>query len=390
MSTNKTFHDRVIDAIMQGNLEEFKKLRLGKNEINMRLQQFTHIKPQPKYNKNATYQCPQGPTPLMLAVLCEQDEIVQYILENKEPDLGVYAGTSNAFHLSITTIDHKCFDLLLQTKYYQQNINAAIQSENTNPRTPNGRALTALHSAVSQRNYYAVYRMLSPFPPIKYFLPPEEGDDQIDNSTYQTNIDVIAPTSGSTPLRIAAYMHDDKMVALILRLRPYAYTYLPLESPDNAKDDEHTAIGQAYKNETDLKSKGQTNTEVYKQVKNILSMIRGDEDSPITSLFKQLNEEFHFEDDQRNEDTDDDDNDEDVNVEEEENDGFIQNVQERLENAKQLSLEEMEIELKQLISDIHRKLHNSDDLQFPEEIECQICDIKVSPTEFTKNHQHYN
>ena len=187
----------------------------------------------------------------MLAVLCEQDEIVEYILKEKEPNLGIRAGCYTAFHLSILTKDHKCFDLLLSTEYYQANIDLELLLDGV-PHD-DGQKTTALHSAISQKNYYVVYKLLhSPLPEIQFFSKSEESKEEgkednqepeeKEHPEYQiANINQIS-CSGSTPLRIAAHIHDIKMVCLLYSLGD-PDPWLPKSNRDDALNDPTSALG---------------------------------------------------------------------------------------------------------------------------------------------------
>jgi hypothetical protein len=79
----------VSDAIIQGDLIAFKKCAVGRHDIDRRILEYRDLPYQRKYNPDERYVPLRGPTMTMLAILCEQDEILEYILENKCPDLSV-------------------------------------------------------------------------------------------------------------------------------------------------------------------------------------------------------------------------------------------------------------------------------------------------------------
>ena len=230
----------------------------------------------PKKNPNQEYPCPTGPTPLMLAVLCEQDEIVRYILEEKKPDLSVRAGSYTAFHLSIMTKDHACFDLLLRTEYYQANIDMEITLDGI-PHEE-GWKTTALHSSITQKNYYCAYYLLhNPLPPIEFFSHSEsneEGEGEKSESAEKhiqvANINQIS-CSGSTPLRIAVFIHDVRMVCLLYKIgKPNPY--LPKSNIEEAKSDKTTALGNAI----DSLSKPNLKPEARNDFEQIKKILEGD------------------------------------------------------------------------------------------------------------------
>jgi hypothetical protein len=63
----------------------------------------------------------------ILAILCKQDEILDYILENKRPDLSVRVDGYTALHLAALIKDCRPLKLLFQYQWIQENINFPIE-----------------------------------------------------------------------------------------------------------------------------------------------------------------------------------------------------------------------------------------------------------------------
>ena len=272
--SKKTYQQSVIDSILDGDLEAFKKLYLGRIEVNMHLQQYQQLNPKPKYTKEATVNmCPRGPTPLMLAVLCERDEFVEYILKEKNPDLSITAEGYNAFHLSVFPKDHKCFDLLLKTEYYQEHINDKIDLNGVGNKDHPEWGTSAIHTAVTQRNYYVVDKLIHDLPKIEFFS--ENGEEEEEKGEKEENdreesrapadVNKIA-ASGSTPLRIAAYLHDFRMCCILLKYDADPFI-IPGASGDNwNRETAEKDIMSAYGYAISLREKQKRNEEVYTKI----------------------------------------------------------------------------------------------------------------------------
>jgi ankyrin repeat protein len=261
---------------VNGDLEAFENLNLGKVDYKMQ-----------KVPKDIIAQkagtCPHNPTPLMLAVLCEQAEIVEFILKEKNPDLSITADGFNALHLSMFTENHKCFDLLLQTQYYQENIDAKIELEGMENKEHPEWANTALHTAVTQKNYYAVEKLLSPFPKIKYWSSNGE-EEHLQMEYYPADINKIA-VSGSTPLRIAVYLHDWKMICILLH-HGADPTIIPDKPELGYENNRMTAYGHA----NELKDKQPKNKEIYEKI--IRAFIDPKSEDVESTYAKFISEEF--------------------------------------------------------------------------------------------------
>lgn len=206
----KTFQEIVSDAIIVGDLPAFKKCQVGISDIDRRLLPYRELPYKRKYNPSERYSLVRGPTMTMLAILCEQDDILAHILENKSPDLSVRVDGYTALHLAALIKDHRPLKLLVQYEWIQENINIPIELEGLTPQK--GDFTTALHAAVSNRRVANVFLLISEFPPCKRR---SDGNTEVP-STYQTaNVDQRS-AAGSSPLYIATYLKDPQLVQILL------------------------------------------------------------------------------------------------------------------------------------------------------------------------------
>lgn len=236
-STPKNFQEEVAEAIAKGDLAAFKKCCVGKNDINRRLLPHKELKPVPKYNPDQRYINIKGPTMLMYAILCEQDPIVEYILENKNPNVSVKVEGYNCLHLAAMVKDPKCLKLLLQHDWIQENIDEPIDLLGTNAKE--NEKTTALHAAVSNRRIANAILLLDQFPRARWSQkkdkkpkdkevtpetpseqPAEEKKDEVEEEEEIPERNPASinqkSSSGATPLYIAVFLHDYKMVRILL------------------------------------------------------------------------------------------------------------------------------------------------------------------------------
>ena len=261
-SPPKNFQEEVAEAIIKGDLAAFKKCCVGKNDINRRLLPHKELKPVPKYNKDQRYINIKGPTMLMLAILCEQDEIVEYILDNKNPNVAIKVEGYNCLHLAAMVKDPRCLKLLLQHAWIQENIDEPIELLGTNAQE--NEKTTALHVAVSNRRYANAILLLDTFPKPRWSQkkdkkpkdkeaapegteqPAEKKDDVEEEEETHENNDIASinqkSASGSTPLYIAMFLHDYKMVKILLSFDADPSHYI------NPEKDEIDLIITALKN----------------------------------------------------------------------------------------------------------------------------------------------
>lgn len=219
----KNFQEMVAEAIIAGDLEKYKKCHVSRNDINRQLLPHRELEPKPQYNPNERCLRIRGPTIPMLMVMCEQDEMLRYCLENQCPNLAINVQGYNIIHVAAMSKDHKCLQELLKYKWVQEHIDAPCTIVTA---ADESNCTTALHIAVSNRRYHNVCLLLSPFkkakaiPAAKSMLggkkaeeTPKEEEDE--GEVQPANFDMISAT-GATPLYIATFLKDVNLVRLLL------------------------------------------------------------------------------------------------------------------------------------------------------------------------------
>lgn len=264
-SIPKTFQEEVVDAILAGDLQAFKKCCVGKNDIDRRLLPTKDLKPRPKINTNERYIPIKGPTMVMFCILCEQSEILEYILLEKNPDLSKRVDGYNCVHLAAMVKDPKCLQLLLREEWVQQNINLPIEIPGTP--TSDTHFATVLHAAVTNKRLANTFLLLTDFPPVRETAPQkqteEEGESQPSSTVYSSASLIDQKSiSGSTPLYIAVFLENYPLVRILLCLGadPTIGCISPLEAKSNQS--ERTPLQLAL----ELKDKNQKRKEKLKDV----------------------------------------------------------------------------------------------------------------------------
>lgn len=138
--------------------------------------QYKEIEYKPKYNPTERYLPLRGPTMTMLAILCEQDEILNYILENKSPDLSVRVDGYTALHLAAMVKDYRPLQLLIQYQWVQENIDLPIELKGVKSERTD--FTTALHAAVSNNRIPQIFLLVSELPPYKKIPEPKTQNPQ--------------------------------------------------------------------------------------------------------------------------------------------------------------------------------------------------------------------
>ena len=209
------FEQRVIKAIQAGDLKELKRCCIGKNDVNRPICFSKEIPIISKSNKGP-FQVIRSPTLLIYTILCEQDELLKYLLEVKSPNLNARVNGWAPIHYAACTYDHKCLELLLKYEYIQQNIDMAIDEPSGVLVSP-GQATTALHvAATNKRHANALLLTQVPLPKIEYHDDGRkvEPDDVFDY--YQSSNPLQMTPHGSMPLHIAARQRDWDMCQILL------------------------------------------------------------------------------------------------------------------------------------------------------------------------------
>jgi hypothetical protein len=190
------FEELVVSAVTTGDLAALKKCSIRPRDVDRRLLLLRDIAYTPKYNPRERYIQLRGPTITMLSILCEQEELLDYILTNLSPDLSVRIEGYTALHLAAMVRDYRPLRRLLQCAWVQENIDLLIEMPGTQPASAD--FTTALHAAVSNRRIYNVFLLLSEF-----------------HEFASANVDQRS-AAGSTPLYIAAFLGDANLVEVLL------------------------------------------------------------------------------------------------------------------------------------------------------------------------------
>lgn len=114
----------------------------------------------------------------------------------------------------------KCLQLLLQHEWIQENIDEPIDLLNTNAKEDE--KTTALHVAVSNGRYANAILLLDRFPKPRWShkktTEKDENIEEEEKETIERHPASINQKSaaGSVPLFVAVYLHDYKMVRILL------------------------------------------------------------------------------------------------------------------------------------------------------------------------------
>jgi ankyrin repeat protein len=200
----KCYQQTIADAVIEGSLSDLKNCFIPKHMIDRRLLPHSDLKYTPKYNRDERYVQLAGPTVTMLAILCEQDELLDYILMNLGPDLSVQVEGLTALHLAAIVKDPRPLQLLLRNQWIQENIDLPLNLPGIQPEP--GDFTTALHCAVNNRRYAQVLLLLSDFPDIPDSDRPRYRPANADQRS----------ANGSTPIYIAVYLRDSNLVRILL------------------------------------------------------------------------------------------------------------------------------------------------------------------------------
>ena len=177
----------IIDVIQHGKLNDFIARNIG-SVINEPLLPSEFVEYHPKYNPNEEYIRAIAMTPLMFAIICERDDIVEYILKNLNPDLNYRHHFSNytAFVMSALTKDCRCMNLFLKLKenWVKEHINDNLSFFKSNQ-------TTIIHLLTNRRDYMKLSALISCANP------------QLDENL------------GVTPLDIANHNKDEEAIQIL-------------------------------------------------------------------------------------------------------------------------------------------------------------------------------
>ena len=105
------YQQKIINSIKKGNLEEIRKLVIGKIDIDRPLLPYLEITLENSSNKNPFNKI-QGPTPLILSILYEYYDIVKYLL-NKDAKLDISVNSFYPIHFAILINNLDIIQLIL-------------------------------------------------------------------------------------------------------------------------------------------------------------------------------------------------------------------------------------------------------------------------------------
>lgn len=222
--------EQAVEAIEKGDLAAYKKLNISNILVNRPLMMGKALSPKPKYGGLSPITSINGPTVMIYAILCEQHEILQYILDHQQPDASIFVNGYNALHYAAMTNDWRCLDVLLHYRYFQENIDMAAQVSQTSPDAAG--KTTALHCAVSNGRKYQAMLLLQKLPEYRDIpsrgAPKEEGkkakteDDEEEEEAKEpqeiydsASADQLS-AANCTPLFTAVFLRNPELVQILL------------------------------------------------------------------------------------------------------------------------------------------------------------------------------
>ena len=232
---SKPFQWSIAEAILGGKLDDFRRLGVNKYDINRRMSLPDTLAPRPQSGGRPCIKI-DGPTVVMYTILCEQAEILQYILDEKSPDLSIYVDGLTALHIAAMTKDWRCLAILRQYKFIQDYIDMEEQVKGI--RAEEGNKTTALHSAVSNKRLHNVVLLLSSCP------VPKDGKEEGVDPTEQRGVANVGQKSatGNTPLYLAVKVRAPDIVRVLLAAdadatEPCAGGVTPLQLAEKLKNE---------------------------------------------------------------------------------------------------------------------------------------------------------
>jgi ankyrin repeat protein len=156
----------------------------------------------------------RAPTPLIYAILCEQDEILFYLLTTKHPDLSIRVKGWTPLHFSASTVSHKCLELLLKFECIQNNIDERVEEPMTH--IPQGQGTTALHIAVTNRRHASVLLLTQDLELPEFDLQGQKIDSRAEREVFPPANALQLSAHGNMAIHIAAYQRDWDMCQILL------------------------------------------------------------------------------------------------------------------------------------------------------------------------------
>lgn len=204
------WEQRVIKAIQTGSLDELKKCCLGKADVNRPISLSQDV-PIVSQSRQCPFSVIHAPTPVVYTILCEQPELLDYLLRVKSGDLSVRVQGWAPIHYAACTGSHKCLEVLLRYKFTWENIDIPVDEPAGVPRKRSP-STTALHVAVTNRRHAAAILLTED--PTTPFI--DSANDEVGHFIPQ-RVDIHAFTTfGNAPIHIAARQNDWDMCQILL------------------------------------------------------------------------------------------------------------------------------------------------------------------------------
>lgn len=208
----KSYEEELIAAIQTGDLASVKTSWIGKNDIDRPFIAENEIE---VINKSNVYPFPsiKHPTIVIYTILCEQPEILQYILETKHPNLFQYVNGWAAIHYAACTKDPECMKVLLKYQSIQENIDFPIIDPIN---APEGHFTTALHVATTNLRHPQVLLLTQPLQSIEYDGNFSKIDTNANHFKYKSANVLQKSSIGNMPIHIAVRQNNWDLCQILL------------------------------------------------------------------------------------------------------------------------------------------------------------------------------
>ena len=215
--------DSILQAISKGNVAYFRQVDIDRNFVNDIFFNNKDVEIKPPSGK-CFYKTINSPTPLVLAILLEKPEILQYFIDNFDVDYFKTVNGMYPLHFACLTGDYECLRVLLQQPVVRECINIAKEEKFV---VPEEHATTPLFLAAANGLHAHALLLTHCLPDV---LNPVEG------SEYPPADAKILSATGNSALHIAAFNDDWDMFQIIM----HACNGIKIKS-----DDEETPLSVA-------------------------------------------------------------------------------------------------------------------------------------------------
>lgn len=195
----------ILDAIRKGDLTKIQSFPFNADGIDTHLCTSVQTAIFPAISKKVLIQYICGPTVVVYSILCEQPEILKFFLMKYNPNLAVDVNGWTPLHFACATKDISCLQILLSTRFFQQNINIKLVSSSSTPQF----GATPLHIATMFGLHESVLTLTKPQLSIKIPSPILIPSQNIISTSVRT-------ANGSTPLHLAVLNDDWDMCQILL------------------------------------------------------------------------------------------------------------------------------------------------------------------------------